>query len=321
MKYYKLKMFLKSKFSSSYKISSVELYVYFGFLFLFIAGLILKIKFIGTLATPIFWTIYILIIDTLNYNLFHTSLLKKNRKELPIILISSIIIWWIFEWFNIFISNWKYFNISLQPLYMRYLFGYFWSFSTILIAVLETNDFLMKINVFKRFRSSKFSINNLISKRHLEDNRLLALLFLVGLIMIFIPIIAFSEKFKSLGADKQLFFWLKYILPYKARTYFAVFVWLGFIFLLDPIIYFLKGNSLYSKIKQGNFNLLLSLSTAGLICGFFWEIVNYFALTKWKYFVPILGHIKIFEMPVLGYLGFPVFAVELFLMYNFILII
>lgn len=297
----------------------IGLYIYLGLLFLFIASLILRIELILIFTTPIFWTIYILIIDTLNYSLFRTSFLRKNKKELLLILISSIIIWWIFEWFNIFISNWKYFNL-LPSLYVRY-FGYLWAFATILIAVLETNDFLMKKNVFNKFQSSRFRTDNLKSKLHMDDKRFLALLFSIGLLMIFVPIIAFSEKFRGQCADGELFFWLKYLLPYESRTYLAGFVWLGFIFLLDPIVYFLKGNSLYTKIKQGDFKLVLSLLSAGLICGFFWESVNYFALTKWEYFVPILGNIKIFEMPVIGYLGFPVFAVELFLMYNFILIL
>jgi hypothetical protein len=34
--------------------------------------------------------------------------------------------------------------------------------------------------------------------------------------------------------------------------------------------------------------------------------------------VPVFGDIKIFEMPVLGYFGFPPFAVECFAMYVFI---
>jgi hypothetical protein len=34
--------------------------------------------------------------------------------------------------------------------------------------------------------------------------------------------------------------------------------------------------------------------------------------------VPIFGDIKIFEMPVLGYFGFPPFALECFTMYVFV---
>ena len=313
------KIKLRTGFSPLSGIHSVEFYIYLSLLGLFLVSLILRVKFILIFATPIFWSIYILIIDTINYNFFRASFLKSNNKELLIIVISSVIIWWIFEWFNIFLSNWAYFNL-IFPITVRYL-GYFWSFATILLAVLETNDFLMKSGIFKKFRFTKFSLNNLLNKLHLEEKQFLAILFFIGLLMIFLPVIAFSDRFVSYCADTQLFLWLKYILPYESRTFLAGFVWLGFIFLLDPVVYSLRGSSLYARLMTGNLKLLFSLFLSGLICGFFWESINYFALTKWKYFIPILGNIKIFEMPVLGYLGFPVFAVELYVMYNFILII
>jgi hypothetical protein len=41
-------------------------------------------------------------------------------------------------------------------------------------------------------------------------------------------------------------------------------------------------------------------------------------LTKWTYTVPYFGETKIFEMPVLGYLGFPPFAIECWAMYIFV---
>jgi len=34
--------------------------------------------------------------------------------------------------------------------------------------------------------------------------------------------------------------------------------------------------------------------------------------------VPYLGHVKVFEMPVLGYLGFPPFALECYAMYHWL---
>jgi len=49
-----------------------------------------------------------------------------------------------------------------------------------------------------------------------------------------------------------------------------------------------------------------------------WEFWNYWALTKWTYTVPFFGNVKIFEMPVLGFLGFPPFAVECWVMYIFL---
>lgn len=100
-------------------------------------------------------------------------------------------------------------------------------------------------------------------------------------------------------------------------TWFAPLVWLSFIFLLDPINYLRGWPSIIGDLQQGSYRRLFALLTAGGICGVLWEFWNYWALTKWTYTVPYFGDIKIFEMPVLGYLGFPPFAVECWVMYIF----
>ncbi len=55
-----------------------------------------------------------------------------------------------------------------------------------------------------------------------------------------------------------------------------------------------------------------------LTCGFFWEFWNYFSYPKWVYDVPFFGRWHIFEMPLLGYLGYIPFSVEVFALYHFI---
>ena len=63
---------------------------------------------------------------------------------------------------------------------------------------------------------------------------------------------------------------------------------------------------------------MTNLLIAGFICGGLWEFWNFWARAKWIYTVPIVGNVKIFEMPVLGYFGFPPFALECFAMYVFV---
>ncbi len=53
------------------------------------------------------------------------------------------------------------------------------------------------------------------------------------------------------------------------------------------------------------------------MCGVLWEFWNYWAGTKWIYAVPILGDIRLFEMPVPGFLGFPPFCLECYVLYQF----
>ena len=58
---------------------------------------------------------------------------------------------------------------------------------------------------------------------------------------------------------------------------------------------------------------------AGAICGILWEYWNFWATSKWHYDIPraYLGHIKLFEMPAFGFLGFMPFAVESYALYVF----
>ncbi|MEC7347693.1 MAG: hypothetical protein VYB60_02400, partial [SAR324 cluster bacterium] len=55
-----------------------------------------------------------------------------------------------------------------------------------------------------------------------------------------------------------------------------------------------------------------------LICGFFWEFWNFWSYPKWIYQIPFVDFWRIFEMPVLGYLGYLPFALELFGLYHLV---
>lgn len=91
------------------------------------------------------------------------------------------------------------------------------------------------------------------------------------------------------------------VAPVEWGVYLFGFVWLGFWLLLD------RGGV-----------PVRALSVAGCICGFVWEFVNYWAGARWVYIFPILQEWKLFEMPLPGYLGFPAFGVEVYVMYAFV---
>ena len=108
------------------------------------------------------------------------------------------------------------------------------------------------------------------------------------------------------------------IIAPRIAPYLAAPVWLGFIFLLDPINARLGGESLFADWRAGRFDRTLNLIGSGFLCGVLWELWNYWSRAKWHYTVPIMENLKIFEMPVPGYLGFPAFALECFTMYVFV---
>jgi hypothetical protein len=242
---------------------------------------------VGRWFTPIAWTGYILFVDAIVHKLESRSLLATDRVELLIIAITSIAGWWLFEFYNaprFWQSNlelwWHYHN--LEPNLFLRRFGYDWAFATIFPALFETAE-LLRATVFHSMKPAQAI--------KLPRSVLYAMI-ITGAIGAALPLIIVSR-------------WL------------VPLVWLSYIFLLDPINCLRGLPSLTNDLAQGDLRRLVSLLASGVVCGLLWEFWNYWALTKWTYTVPYLGNVKIFEMPVLGYLGFPPFAIECWAMYIF----
>jgi hypothetical protein len=108
---------------------------------------------------------------------------------------------------------------------------------------------------------------------------------------------------------------LPFLVPLGAARRLFILVWVGFIFLLDPVNHRLRLPSLLGDLEHGHWSRFSSLLISGFVCGWFWEFWNYWAAAKWYYVFPMFQQFKIFEMPVPGYLGFLPFALECFVMY------
>jgi hypothetical protein len=80
----------------------------------------------------------------------------------------------------------------------------------------------------------------------------------------------------------------------------------------------MKNKSLFDFLSEGNWKPFICLITGCIICGFFWEMWNYYSYPKWVYHLQLANFFHIFEMPVLGYLGYIPFSLELFAIYNLI---
>lgn len=261
----------------------MPVYGYFGLGVIVLAEILLfaGLKLVGLFFTPVAWSGYILLVDALVFRAQSSSWLTTRRKEFLLLLPISIILWLIFEGYNQFIDNWHY--VGLPENFFARVFGYAWSFATIWPAILETNEFLLVNGVFAKTRVRPF----------LFSRPALNLLLVVGPAFLAIPILFPSR-------------------------WWAVLVWTGFVFLFDPLNFRRGLPSLITELRQGRPQLLLTLMFSGLICGFLWEFWNYWAAAKWFYTVPLWGKVKLFEMPVVGYLGFPAFALEVFVMYHFV---
>lgn len=265
-------------------------YGYAGIVIIVLAEVLLFTgnQLVGHWFTPVVWTGYILFIDGLIYKFKGRSLLMTDRFEFVIIALISIAGWWLFEFYNaprFWKSDlelwWHYHN--LEPnLFLRRV-GYDWAFATISPAMFETAELLGAV-VFKR-QKTRAAIA-------FSSTALIVLAF-AGLTGAIVPLVFPSP-------------WL------------APVVWLSFILLLDPINALRGQPSISNDVRRGDWRRLWSLLGSGLICGVLWEFWNYWAIAKWTYTVPFLGNVKLFEMPVLGFLGFPPFAVECWVMYIFL---
>ncbi|MDH3944835.1 MAG: hypothetical protein OEV06_12140, partial [Anaerolineae bacterium] len=100
--------------------------------------------------------------------------------------------------------------------------------------------------------------------------------------------------------------------------WFFPFVWLSVVFLLEPLNARLGNPTLSAYLASGDWRPLIALGLGGLLCGFFWELWNYFSYPKWVYHVPLFDFGHIFEMPILGYGGYIPFAWELWALYQLV---
>ena len=68
--------------------------------------------------------------------------------------------------------------------------------------------------------------------------------------------------------------------------------------------------TLLDPLRHGDWRPVIVPALAALICGFFWEMWNYFSLARWTYSIPYVQRFYLFEMPVLGYGGYLPFGLE-----------
>jgi hypothetical protein len=101
------------------------------------------------------------------------------------------------------------------------------------------------------------------------------------------------------------------VLPLVWPRYFFPLVWGATTLLAEPALYRREPRwSLIADLERGDAGRIVRLLLGGAGIGLLWELYNSFARSRWIYTVPGLEGLKLFEMPLLGFVGFPVFALE-----------
>jgi hypothetical protein len=225
---------------------------------------------------------YSLLVDGLNVYRTGTSLLRRDACRFGLLFVFSIPGWWLFELLNARLQNWEYVGRELFTDVEFFLWASL-SFSTVMPAVFETAEFV----------SSWGWVRRLPGWRVLRPTpRLARSFFITGLVMLSIMLA-----------------WPSYFFPV---------LWLSVFFILEPMNIWLGFRSLLDWTAAGNWRPVVSLSLGALICGFFWEMWNYYSFPKWVYHVPFFQFWHVFEMPLMGYLGYLPFSLELVALYHLI---
>ncbi len=261
------------------------------------AATLAKIEPFWSWNTPIAWTGFIIFADAIVFRARGHSWMRSAPREFALLALASIPLWLVFEGYNRILRNWYYVGLPENPA-LRY-FGYAWSFATIWPAIFEGAELIAVARFGWAGRAGQ-------AGRNVAPPAVPAPPALPA-----VPALLSAAAGAFMLASP--FFVSPAVAPYMAAP-----VWLGFIFLLDPINAWRGGESLWKDWRANRRDRLITLALSGLLCGVLWEFWNYGSRAKWHYTVPIMERLKIFEMPVPGYVGFPAFAIECFTMYVFL---
>ena len=244
------------------------------------AGLVLLLEPIPTWYYHLAWWSYIVAADHVNRRLSGGSLLRDRPRRFLGLAGVSVLFWTLFEAINLRLGNWYY--VMDHPARAARWAGGILAFATVLPGLVETLALVENLGVLRRIRVAR------VRWTRGKEGTCLAL----G------------------GAC--------FALPLLWPDLFFPLTWGSFVFLLEPWNRRHARRSFLRDLEAGEAGPFCRTLAAGLICGVLWETWNFWARSKWIYTVPVFEELKLFEMPLLGFLGFPPFAVECLVVLRFL---
>jgi hypothetical protein len=247
-------------------------------------------RWVATNMTAVVWTGLLLFLDGLLSILPNGSPARRRPHHFWLLWIASSFIWCVFDLINFWIfapnHSWRY--VGMPPYFSQRLWGYILAFGAVVPGMLMIGQVYLDVRLFDWARSRPWNL----SRRSAIVFQSVA--FIVGMAMFAWPVV-YPHQITNLT------------------------LWTSLVFLLDPINLWLGRPSMLRDWQNGWYGRTLAAFAGGLSCGFLWEFWNYWALAKWVYVLPFLGkweHVKYFEMPVPGLLGFIPFGIECWVMWQ-----
>ena len=222
------------------------------------------------------WLGYCLTVDAIVKKRCGSSLLTRSPKKYLGLFLISAPSWWLFELFNSHLHNWQYIGKEHFS-YVEYAVLATLSFSTVIPAVFGSAELVSSYNWIKKIKLP-------LSLK--PSSRTLLTFFSMGIFLL--------------------------IAILKSPDIFYPFVWITVFMIIEPFNIKANFSSLLHFTENKNWQPVISLVVGCLICAFFWEMWNIYSYPKWIYHLPHVNALKLFEMPIPGYIGYIPFSFELF---------
>ncbi len=222
------------------------------------------------------WFPFIVFINAVTYKRQGRCYMTHHPGKFMALFPVSAGFWWFFEYLNRFVQNWHYVNVHFGAL--EYFIFATISFSTVLPAVLSMQELVLTFNrlggCYEKF----------VKFKHVNSKLLAWLVLLVACFSLF-----------GIGI------WPNVLFPM---------LWIAPLLVLTSLQNLAHMDHLFAELRYGDWRKIISAAIAAVICGWFWEMWNYWSLAKWEYSIPYVGKFYLFEMPILGYAGYLPFGLE-----------
>lgn len=224
------------------------------------------------------WLGFCLTLDGITVWLRGSSMITRSWRRFVLLFFLSAPVWWLFEFFNERLQNWHYLGAENFSS-LRFRLWATLNFTTVIPAVFCAAELAAGFGWIQRLKAGP-SIR--------PTPRTTLVFFSAGWLMLAL-----------------LLLWPRWFFPL---------VWISLYFILEPINIWLGNRHLAQWTAKGDWRPVISLWVGVLICGFFWELWNYYSYPKWIYTIPYADWLHLFEMPLLGYGGYLPFSLELYAM-------
>ncbi|NOT29755.1 MAG: hypothetical protein HOP15_04815 [Planctomycetes bacterium] len=241
------------------------------------------------------WLGYVLFLDGWIERRDGSSPCTRARRGFVGLFLISVPLWWLFEAANRRLGNWEYLGRERFG-EVEYTLLCSLAFSTVVPAVLVSAEWARGFGWVERLgrgpRLAPSSARSRAGSARSGGGRALCVgLFAAGLAL------------------------LAGCLRWPLSCY--PLLWVAGVFLLEPLLLARGRRSLLFHVTRGDWRPWIALWTGGLVCGFFWELWNVHSYPKWIYHIPAssipgVNGPKLFEMPLLGYLGYWPFALVVY---------